>query len=109
MGTPEQLIDAAIESVGADDFGGTTWREGLDRYVDSLGRSAQLNEIGVGVARDGVVGDLSTRLRLVRWRREHPAVAEQQVLRPIIIVGLRGPAPRSCTTCWRRTPRCGRR
>lgn len=88
VGTPDELVQAAIDQNGLDDFGAPTWREGLERYVDALGSTAELNEIGVGVARDGVVGDLGTRLQLVQWRKDHPAVAEQQIVAPIIIVGL---------------------
>jgi hypothetical protein len=88
VGTPEELVQAAVEATGLDDFGEPTWREGMELYVADLAASAQLNEIGVGVARDGVVGDLSTRLRLIQWRKDHPAVAEQRIVAPIIIVGL---------------------
>ena len=49
--------------------------------------TAQLNEIGVGVAGDGVVTDLTNRLRIEQWRKDHPDVAPQQIVRPIIIVG----------------------
>ncbi len=90
----DRLIAAAIEAAGSDDFGAETWREGLDLYLDSLTESAQLNEIGVGVAEDGVVNDLATRLKLEAWRKDHPAVAEQEIRRPIIIVG----QPRTGTT-----------
>lgn len=88
VGTADELVQAAIDATGLDDFGEPTWREGMERYVHDLGESAQLNDIGVGVARDGVVGDLSTRLRLIQWRKDHPAVVEQRVVAPIIIVGL---------------------
>ena len=53
-----------------------------------------LNEIGVGVAEGGVVTDLSNRLLIEGWRRDHPEVATQRVDRPIIIVG----QPRTGTT-----------
>lgn len=88
VGTPDELIQAAVDATGGlDDFGEPTWREGMELYVRSLA-DAQLNDIGVGVARDGIVGDLSTRLALIQWRKDHPEVAEQQIVRPIIIVGL---------------------
>jgi hypothetical protein len=92
--TRDQLIEAAITATGLDDFGAPTWQEGLDRLLDSLAATAQLNEIGVGVAGDGVVNDLSSRLRIEDWRKTHPAVADEQVVRPIIIVG----QPRTGTT-----------
>ena len=81
------LVEAAIEQARSDDFGEPTWQEGLERFLESLAESAQLNEIGIGVAEDGVVNDLATRLRLVRWRAEHPEVAREEVVRPIVIVG----------------------
>jgi hypothetical protein len=83
----DRFVDAAIEATGLDDFGEPTWQEGLDLLLDSLGRTAKLNDVGVGVASDGIVSDLSTRLRLIDWRTRHPAVAEQRVTRPIVIVG----------------------
>lgn len=88
VGSPDELVQAAIDATGLDDFGEPTWREGMELYVESLAETAQLNEVGVGVARDGVVGDLSTRLQLIGWRKDHPAVAEQEVVAPIVIVGL---------------------
>ncbi|GAA1526455.1 sulfotransferase family protein [Nocardioides humi] len=90
----DRLVDAAIAAAGADDFGADTWQEGLDVYLASLAESARLNEIGVGVAEDGVVADLANRLRIERWRTEHPEVAEQEIRRPIVIVG----QPRTGTT-----------
>ncbi|MCW2787537.1 MAG: hypothetical protein JWP74_4054 [Marmoricola sp.] len=90
----DRLVAAAIEAAGSDDFGADTWREGLDIYLESLAESARLNEIGVGVADDGIVGDLSNRLKVEAWRKAHPAVAEQEVRQPIIIVG----QPRTGTT-----------
>lgn len=90
----DRLVDAAIAAAGSDDFGADGWQEGLGIYLQSLADSAQLNEIGVGVAEDGIVGDLANRLRIEQWRKEHPAVAEQKIERPIIIVG----QPRTGTT-----------
>lgn len=90
----DRLVAAAIEAAGSDDFGSDSWREGLDIYLDSLTSSARLNEIGVGVAEDGVVTDLGNRLRIEAWRKDHPDVARQEIRRPIIIVG----QPRTGTT-----------
>lgn len=90
----DRLVDAAIAVAGADDFGADTWREGLDIYLEALADTARLNEIGVGVAEDGVVADLANRLRIEAWRSAHPAVAEQEIRQPIVIVG----QPRTGTT-----------
>jgi hypothetical protein len=85
--TRDRLVEAAMEATGLDDFGAPTWQEGLDLFLRSLEATAKLNEIGVGVVEDGVVNDLSNRLRIEEWRRNHPAVADEQITRPIIIVG----------------------
>ena len=85
---PDELVERAIRETGLDDFGEPTWREGMELFAESLNDTAELNEIGLGVATDGIVADLSNRLQLVQWRKDHPAVAEQEIVRPIIIVGL---------------------
>ncbi len=90
----DRLVAAAIDAAGADDFGADSWQEGLELYLDDLATSAQLNEVGVGVVEDGVIGDLANRLRIEAWRKTHPEVAEQEIRRPIIIVG----QPRTGTT-----------
>lgn len=90
----DRLVAAAVAAAGSDDFGADTWQEGLDLYLASLAESARLNEIGVGVAEDGVIADLGARLKLEAWRKDHPGVAEQEIRRPIIIVG----QPRTGTT-----------
>ncbi len=85
--TRDQLVAEAIEATGVDDFGATGWEEGLDRLLDSLVSTAQLNDVGVMVAGDGVVTNLSNRLLLEQWRKDHPVVDEQRVERPVVIVG----------------------
>ena len=34
----EQLVETAVARTGSDDFGGDTWREGLEVLVGSLSR-----------------------------------------------------------------------
>ena len=117
--TRDRLVETAMTETGLDDFGEASWQEGLDIYLEALAATAQLNEIGVGVAESGVVSDLSNRLRIEEWRRTHPAVAAAEIVRPIIIVG----QPRTATTIlfqdsyplvllfrwWRRHPDRGAR
>lgn len=90
----ERLVAAAMAETGLDDFGADSWQEGLDLLLESLADSARLNEIGVGVAEIGVVTDLANRLRIEDWRKSHPVVADQEIVRPIVIVG----QPRTGTT-----------
>lgn len=87
MFTRDRFVADAVEATGLEDFGEDSWQEGLDRYLDSLVATARLNEIGVGVASDGIRNDLTNRLLLEQWRKDHPAVARQAIVRPIVIVG----------------------
>ena len=85
--TRDRFVTDVVEATGLDDFGEASWQEGLDRYLDALRATARLNDVGVTVAGDGVVQDLTNRLRIEQWRMDHPDVAQQQIVRPIVIVG----------------------
>lgn len=84
--TRDRLVAEAIDATGVDDFGAPGWEEGLDRLLDDYVRS-DLNDTGVMVAEGGVISNLSNRLLLEQWRKDHPAVAAQRVERPVVIVG----------------------
>src|SRR5208283_4360409 len=59
----ETLIEAARGETGLDDFGGTTWREGLERLVDSLNNEATLTEGGEQILTLRIGMLLANRLR----------------------------------------------
>jgi hypothetical protein len=90
----DRLVGESIERAGSEDFGEPSWREGLDRLLESLINDAVLNDIGVEVAANDIVTALSNRLGISAWRNTHPEVAEQRVERPIVIIG----QPRTGTT-----------
>jgi hypothetical protein len=92
--TEQSLLAAARKSSGLDDFGSDDFRAGLRRLVTSLDGEAQLTPIGRIAARKRLVGLLETRLRLVDYRKRNPAVAEQQIVAPLFVLGL----PRTGTT-----------
>jgi hypothetical protein len=81
------IVATAAEAAGTDDFGAATWREGLERLVDSLKRDGQLNELGAQIAAGELVGYLVTRTGIARYRAEHPEIAARDVVPPIVIVG----------------------
>src|SRR4029079_5578041 len=85
--TRDRFATEAVAATGLDDFGERVWQEGLDRYLDPLRATSRLNDLGVTVAGDGVLQDLTNRLRIEQWRKDHPNVAQQQIARPIVIVG----------------------
>ncbi len=90
----ERLLSAARKATGCSDFGGDHFREGLRQLIDSINREARPNIIGRLTARATFQGNLENRLRLQAHRAKHPEVAEQQIRRPIFILGL----PRTGTT-----------
>jgi Sulfotransferase family len=91
---PKNLIAAACEEVGSDDFGADGWQSGLERVADGLVNDARLSAIGVEVAHLDVMRALKNRLGVIAWRKQHPGVAAQPITAPIFIVG----QPRTGTT-----------
>ncbi len=84
----DQLIDVACERAGSDDFGGDSWREGLDVLVRSLNTEAVLNEMGVGAMTDQIVGYMVNRLQIEQWYARYPEIDDQQIMAPLFGLGL---------------------
>jgi len=92
---PDRLVEQACELAGSDDFGDDdTWRGGLELLCDGLANEARLNDLGVEIAVLDLIRPLTSRLQIVKWRKDNPGVAAQPVTRPIFIVG----QPRTGTT-----------
>ncbi len=83
----QQLVGQACTQTGFSDFGEDTWRDGLERLVDSLRRDARLNELGTAVVEGELTGYLSDRLRIVADLHAHPTRADVDIVPPIVIVG----------------------
>jgi len=84
----DQLISLACERAGSQEFGGDTWREGLDVLVHSLNAEASLNEMGVAAMADQIVGNLVNRLQIEQWYQKFPEIDEQQIVAPLFGLGL---------------------
>ncbi|RIL06078.1 MAG: hypothetical protein DCC71_07980 [Proteobacteria bacterium] len=91
---PERLMAAARRRTGLDDFGDASFREGLERLVDSLEREAALTTLGRLVARSDLVRLLEGRLRMEHEWAAHPEIARGEIRAPIFVLGL----PRTGTT-----------
>jgi hypothetical protein len=83
----DRLVTTAVDATGLEDFGEPSWRPGLERFVDALGREGRLHELGEQIVSGEIVEYLSTRLGLVHWRTTHPEIADIDVVPPIVIVG----------------------
>jgi hypothetical protein len=90
------LMELACRRTGLSDFGDPARGIGLERFVFSLRREAW----GAMTlpARERVVGYLihllGNRLKLVADRKQYPQIAQQKIIRPMIVVG----PPRSGST-----------
>ena len=84
----EQLVETAVIRTGSDDFGGETWREGLDVLVDSITRESALNELGESVMTDQIVSLLVNRLEVEQWYARYPEIEEQEIVAPLFGLGL---------------------
>lgn len=90
----DSVIKKAIKRAGCTDFGGDDFREGLTRFLESADLEGELTLLGRLMAQGYATGNLVNRLRLVDWRKQHPAVEKEEIVRPLFIVGL----PRTGTT-----------
>lgn len=84
----KDLIEVAKSSTGLDDFGGDTFREGLEILVGSLNDEACLNATGETYLRDQILGYLSQRLQVEDWYQRHPEIGEVELGRPLFGVSL---------------------
>jgi Sulfotransferase family len=84
----DDLVARARERAGLDDFGGESWREGLQLLVDTCESAPGVNPGGREFVYGQFVDALWNRLRVVDYCHRHPEVGDQQVRRPLVILGL---------------------
>jgi hypothetical protein len=94
MSTVDELVDRARERTGLEDLGSDSWREGLALIVESVESTDDVITEGRELVFDRCVDALWNRLRVVDHLRRHPAIAEEPVEQPLVIMGL----PRTGTT-----------
>ncbi len=49
---------------------------------------AELNDVGVHILRSGIVHSLRMRLRTQEWIRRHPEILDEQIVAPVVVVGM---------------------
>lgn len=84
----KELIATAEAETGLSDFGGDSFREGLEILVDSLNREARLNALGERALRERIVGHLKQRLQVEDWYARHPEIGDVELLPPLFGVSL---------------------
>jgi hypothetical protein len=85
---PDALVAAAIAQTGFDDFGGDSYREGLEVLCASVAAEAQLNDFGSMTVPNAITSALSNRLRVIDYAKAHPEVADEQIEAPWIVIGM---------------------
>lgn len=90
----EQLMAAAEQQTGLRDWGTADFVEPMQVLLDGMLNEAQLTERALEQNLLRVRNLLCNRLLLRRDRVENPAIADEEIVRPIFIMGL----PRSGTT-----------
>jgi hypothetical protein len=78
----------AVASTGLEDFGDDSFREGLERLVGALDTEAELTPAGAAAFDGQIVLFLGQRLQLEDWYHRHPEIDEQQIVAPLIGLGL---------------------
>jgi hypothetical protein len=91
---PRELMAAAAQETGLDDFGPTDFVERLEVLCRAMRTEAGLDDVGVMSQHALLTGLLRNRLLLEELVRQHPEVLEVEISRPIVICGL----PRTGTT-----------
>jgi len=90
----KKLISAAMEIAKLEDFGGDTFKEGLDALIYSLNNDLDMSEMTAGYFQGFITQILINRLQVAILIKEHPEIMEEEIEQPIFILGL----PRSGTT-----------
>ena len=83
----EAILESAIEKEGLDDFGEGPFREPLRVLLESYA-AAPIHDLGAKILRGSVVRSLTNRLRAEYWFRTHPAIAQEVIQAPIVVVGM---------------------
>ena len=88
------LKEAESRAGGLDDLGPGPFVEPLQRFLSSLSNEANLNAIGLIIARERILGHTVNRLQYVNDRKRFPEIEEQKISKPVFIIGM----PRTGTT-----------
>ena len=93
-----QLLGEAKKITGLNFLGNPLFEEGFNKLVDSINNEADLNEIGIQAQHHRLIGVLSNMLRIEDAVINHPEILNEQIVGPIVIVGL----PRTGSTMTHR-------
>jgi hypothetical protein len=91
----ESILQTASRQTGLSDWGSDeSFREGLERLVQSCEEDCRLTPLGRALLRHAFILHARTRLRLQEWIKREPSILNEQIHRPLFVVGY----PRTGTT-----------
>lgn len=86
---PDELIEGACRKTGLHNFGPDgPFIDGLRALCESLESEAGLTPAGRLLVRQMIHQGLRNQLQLEHWYRRHPEITEQQIVRPLVIIGM---------------------
>lgn len=93
----DALIDSAIEATGHDDFGGNSYREGLDVLIGDVNAGVAkgwYTDSGLARVQHDVLHYLKNRLKVEDYLKRNPELLQRPIERPVFVMGV----PRTGTT-----------
>lgn len=88
MSKATELLQRAQAVTSLDHFGEESFREGLENLIAAIDTEARLTESGRAIYEGQLVDLLSHRLKVEYWYRLHPEIDEQEIVAPLIGLGL---------------------
>ena len=85
---PRDLLEAAVEATGLDDFGDSGFQEPFEIFCRSLESEAELTLLGRVLARSEIQRLLQSRLQMQAIRLAEPAIGDEPIEKPLFITGL---------------------
>jgi hypothetical protein len=92
--TVEEIVDGARKTAGLDEFHSESFREGLEILLRDFDRAPFVIDAGRRKIEALYISLLANRLRIDDYIRRNPAVLDQEVRRPVVVLGM----PRTGTT-----------
>ena len=94
MSNPDNQLDAvslmatAQKEAGLEDWGEEAFVEGLEMYIKALATEARLSAVGAMAAAADITRLLVNRLRFQRELTLHPEILMEELIPPIVVLGL---------------------
>ena len=87
--SPDSILEEASRRAGGlTDTGEAQFSEGLRRLSESLESEARLTPLGRLIARERAILSTVNRMNYLEDRRKNPSIADEQVIAPVIVVGM---------------------